>query len=136
MLNVDEVVRLPYEPPGSALVRQYQSMVERVVQLTGVANVYTCMPVRAGECVIGVINAGSGLTTGTVYNYAQTDAADVWAAALSGQMGTSEVYQDQYGEWLTGVVPLRDSTGRVVGLAGVDIDASHLRVRLDEQIRT
>ncbi|HEY8418685.1 MAG TPA: hypothetical protein VIK93_11710, partial [Limnochordales bacterium] len=25
MLNVDEVVRLPYEPPGSALVRQYQS---------------------------------------------------------------------------------------------------------------
>lgn len=39
MLNVDEAVRPPYEPPGPLLVRQYQSPVERVAQLTGVANV-------------------------------------------------------------------------------------------------
>ncbi len=135
MLDVDEVLRLPQEPPNSPLVRQYQSLAQHVVDTAGVANVYTCSPVRPGECVFGVINADIGIEAGTLYTYGQTEAADAWAAALAGQMAASPIHADEYGEWMNGVVPLRDSRGRVVALAGVDVEASHVRTLLQQVLR-
>lgn len=135
MLDVDDVVRLPQEPPNSPLVQQYQLLAQQVVDTAGVANVYTCSPVRAGECVFGVVNADIGIEAGTLYNYEQTEAGEAWAAAFAGQMAASPIHADEYGEWMNGVVPVRDGSGRVVALAGVDVDASNVRILLQNVFR-
>lgn len=135
MLDPDEVARLPSEPPGSPLVKRYQALAQHVVDAAGLANAYTCSPVAPGVCAFGVINAGIGIEAGTLYEYGRTAAAEAWAAALAGHMAASPIHADEYGEWMNGVVPVRDASGRVVALAGVDVEASHVRTLLRSVLR-
>src|SRR5690606_2103876 len=135
MLDVNDVVRLTQEGPNSALARRYQELAQHVVDTAGVANAYTCAPVRPGECVFGVVNSGLGIAAGTLYDYGATEAAEAWAAAFAGEMAASPIYTDEYGEWMNGVVPLRDVSGRAVALAGIDIEASHVRLLLQDVLR-
>lgn len=41
-----------------------------------------------------------------------------------------EFIKDQWGLWLTGTVPLRDASGKSVGILGVDIDARDVNAKL------
>src|SRR5690606_33724281 len=134
-LDPDEVARLPFEDPNSPLAQRYSALAQHVVDTAGLANAYTCSPVRPGECRFGVINTDVGIAAGTLYNYGETEAGEAWARAFAGEMAASSIYTDQYGEWMNGVVPIRDRTGKVVALAGVDIEASHVRLLLEEVLR-
>lgn len=42
-----------------------------------------------------------------------------------------EFVEDQWGVWMSGTVPIRDSTGASIGLLGVDIDAKNINRKLD-----
>ncbi len=51
-----------------------------------------------------------------------TEDAQTLAAIAHGEPHvSSEIFQDEYGEFLSGSAPLHDSTGRIVGYAGVDL---------------
>lgn len=135
MLDPDDVARLPFEGPDSPLAQRYTALAQHVVDTSGVANAYTCSPVGPGECRFGVINADVGVPVGTLYNYNETEAGESWTRALAGEMAASSIYTDQYGEWMNGVVPVRDRTGKVIALAGIDIEASHVRLLMQEVLR-
>lgn len=135
MLDPQEVALLPQEAPDSPIVRRYRELAQRVVDAGGFANAYTCSAVRPGECAFGVLNDELDLVNGELYNYSETEAGEAWAAALSGTMAASPIHSDEYGEWMNGVVPLRDGSGRIVALAGLDIEASHVRNLLQNVLR-
>lgn len=49
MLDPDEVARLPFEDPNSPLAQRYSALAQHVVDTAGLANAYTCSPVRPGK---------------------------------------------------------------------------------------
>lgn len=132
-LNPDDVAQLPYEAPNSSLVQQYRNLAQRIVDEAGVVYAYTCSPSGTGRCRFGVVS--NDLVTGDVYAYSETFAAEAWEAVLSGEAAVSPIFRDEYGEWMSALVPIRDAGGRVVALAGVDFEASHVRKALQEQMR-
>ena len=68
------------------------------------------------------------------YEYDEPDLAE-WLAAMTA--GTpyvdSELFTDEYGTFISGSVPFRDSDGNIAGWVGVDYDASVL-AGLDRQV--
>lgn len=59
--------------------------------------------------------------TGDAYPDAEITAI---TAALKAPIASKEFYTDQWGTFLSGYAPVKDSTGKVVGVLGVDMDSS------------
>jgi len=135
MLDAEDIQLMSSESRSSLLVREYEALAQRVVDLAGLTNAYVCTPVRSGVCTLVAINPTSGLAAGTLYHYGETEAAEAWASAFAGREAASPIYRDNVGEWMSGMVPVRDSYGRVIALAGVDVDATRVREQLREVLR-
>lgn len=125
MLDPDDVALLPQQSPSSPLAQQYRQIAQRVADESDLAYAYTCSRVGEGTCVFGVVS--NDLEQGSRYTYADVPAGEAWAAALSGTATATPIYEDEFGEWMGGVVPVRNASGNVVALAGIDMNASHVR---------
>lgn len=132
-LDADDVARLPYEPPGSPLAQSYRERAQRIADEAGLAYAYTCTVVEPGVCLFGVTT--NDLVAGDTYAFGRLPAASAWASAQSGRAAVSPIYTDEYGEWKTGVVPVRDADGSVVALAGVHVSANFIRSELAAGLR-
>ena len=48
----------------------------------------------------------------------------------------ADVSKDQWGEWISGYAPIRDASGRSVGLVGIDLPATHIAALRSAFIRS
>ncbi len=62
--------------------------------------------------------------------------SQVYEQALKGEAGLTEVFADEYGEWLTYLSPLKDDSGKVVAVYGADYDYHSVSERLSALVWT
>lgn len=68
--------------------------------------------------------------------FLESDVAGIAArrVLLQGGLEESEIYSDKWGTWISAFAPLKDRTGKVVAVLGLDIDAGYVR-QLQQAIR-
>ncbi|WP_026580798.1 methyl-accepting chemotaxis protein [Bacillus sp. J33] len=65
-----------------------------------------------------------GKNIGDLYEHPETIAKSIKELNKTKEITTSQVYEDQFGTWVTVLYPIQDSAGKVSSFFGVDIDAS------------
>lgn len=131
-LEPGEIAQLRHEQPGSALVAQYERIARNAAENAGYANAYTCAPLEPGVCIW---LATSGFEFGSRYEYAGQPNEAAWDAAFAGEAATTPIYTDEFGQWKSGVVPIKNAAGEVVALAGFDIDASYVQQQAQREMQ-
>lgn len=87
---------------------------------------------KTGDSVEFVVDgdygySGDAATIGEMYSQAEPELL----AGFSGPSADTEFTSDQWGTVLSGYAPIRNSTGSVVGIVGVDMDSSLVTAELD-----
>ncbi|MCR8642436.1 methyl-accepting chemotaxis protein [Paenibacillus sp. N1-5-1-14] len=60
--------------------------------------------------------------------------SQAYAKALGGEAGLTDVFADEYGEWLTYLGPIKDANDKVVGVYGIDFNYHLVQQRMTELI--
>ena len=69
----------------------------------------------------------NGINVGDLYEQPKTIAKSIKELNKTKKMTVSDVYEDQFGTWVTVLYPIKDSTGNVWAFFGVDVDASMVK---------
>lgn len=115
---------------------RYQKQVARLKQLqkdTGIKFVYTLADAGNGKTRF-VLDAGEGEDHSPLNS--EYDYLDEMKPAFSGVAAAdNEVLTDQWGSQLSGYAPIKDSSGKVVGIACVDVDAADINASFMNNLR-
>jgi len=98
----------------------------------GVTNIYTL--VESGDKTQFVVDAAEENVADLGYEY---DYLPAMKSAFNGTAyANEEIYTDQWGTFLSGYAPIRNSNGEVVAIIGIDIDASNILSEKIELVKT
>ncbi len=115
---------------------RYQEQVAKLKQLqkdTGIKFVYTLAETGNGKTRF-VLDAGEGEDHSPLNS--EYDYLDEMKQAFSGTANAdTSVYTDQWGSQLSGYAPIKDSSGKVVGIACVDVDAADINASFMQNLR-
>ena len=138
--ELHEALRRPEQTDSAEYVRAVAQLKRLRDGVTGLQYVYTVR--RAGEDLEFVLDAaepgdhdGDGQEDRSRVGDKDTPLPAQWqalglAGVPPGATATSEPFTDRWGTFMSGFAPIRDADGRVVALAGVDVDASVYLARL------
>lgn len=132
-LDADDIVRIPFEPAASPLVRRYTDLAAHLAESTGIDYFSTCSPLAPGICLYGVIADPSFI--GYEYEYGTLPMGDSWERSFAGEPSVSPVFADDFGEWINASVPIRNRAGQVVAIATAVMEASHLKTMKQQVFR-
>lgn len=133
-LNLDDVARLARDGQAATGASELIAWASRVKQNSGLAYVYTFVPIDETQAVFGVVDGE--LTPGGIYHFEGTGLEKAWSIALGGTSAVSDIYTDDYGAVKSALVPLLDESGATVAVAGVDVHAGMVLGMLDNLKRT
>lgn len=74
------------------------------------------------------------LTSGSVYEDDGTF-SETFKQAVAGESQLTEVFQDEYGYWLTFLSPIEDASGNVISIYGIDFNYNSVKERLDALVK-
>jgi len=130
-IDGDSFVRLNQGDENTAAFIRIRDQLRRVKEASpDVRFIYTMR--KSGESVEFVVDGDYGYSSdaaaiGEMYPEAQPRLLD----GFSGPSADDEFTTDQWGTVLSGYSPIRDSTGAVVGIVGVDMDSSLATAKMD-----
>ena len=115
---------------------RYQEQVAKLRQLqkdTGIKFVYTLADAGNGKTRF-VLDAEEGEDHSPLNS--EYDYLDEMKPAFSGTANADNVvYTDQWGSQLSGYAPIKDSRGKVIGIACVDVDAADINASFMQNLR-
>ncbi len=86
---------------------------------------------QAGDYVEFIVDADYGIDDGVVIGEIYDETNPELIAGFTAPSADSEFTTDEWGTYLSGYAPVRDSSGAVVGLVGVDMDSNQVIQRQD-----
>jgi len=124
------------EPPAKEM-EQLKKILSGTTDDYLVANAYYFLPTYRDEgdkqifryLQVSSSLEGMDLFAGSEYE-SEGSFNEVFDAAVQGEAGLTEVYKDGYGEWLTYLAPIKDSSGNVIAIYGIDYDYHFVSERL------
>jgi HAMP domain-containing protein len=135
------------EKPGAGIYPDDQrywdhvKLLGQVYQIDPRTGLYTYVAGdKPGEVVyIGSSGATKPERSGAKFRQVDQFSPSDAAVILGGLKGTTfylQIYQDQFGKWISGYTPIKDSSGKTVGALGIDFRAEYVeRVQHDLQER-
>ncbi|MFC7685985.1 methyl-accepting chemotaxis protein [Ureibacillus sp. GCM10028918] len=128
-IEVEEYKELAQNPAENNLYWELREQLNELREMNGVLYAYTYAVPKEGEDVTFLVdgmpaddteNAGAiGDTSGsTTYEHLQK--------VLKEGSFYSDLLSSDYGEYISGTIPMKDANGEVVAFLGVDIDASYV----------
>ena len=95
-------------------------------------DIYTISLVDSNKAVFGVMTNQTSFSGDTLHLISPAAKSIVKEVYKTKKPAFTKFYKDQYGEWMSGLAPIKDSNGYVVGIVQVDHQASVITARLDE----
>jgi HAMP domain-containing protein len=137
LVNADEVT-LVSDSEGDGTDAEYQHLVDQLTLVKdanpGVANIYIMVRSPGAEdelLFVADVEADIDIV-GEPYDLGgQSDMLD----AFNGPVATPTIQEDEYGAWLSGFAPIKNSQGQSVAIVGVDMAAQDV-IRIQNQIKT
>lgn len=124
------------EPPAKEM-EQLKKVLSGTTDDYLVANAYYFLPTYRNEGdkqIFRYLQGSSSLESMDLFAGSEYESEgsfnEVFDAAVQGEAGLTEVYKDGYGEWLTYLAPIKDSSGNVIAIYGVDYDYHFVSARL------
>lgn len=126
--------------PGIALVQPYMNL---YTGSGGVANTYLLYPETkesGGKTTMTILLANkaladSGFLPSTPYELPPAFSKAI-RSAESGEIGVSDVFSDDYGTWVSILSAIRDESGSITAILGIDFDYANVQQQLDAKLRT
>lgn|GEM_PF-929215 len=86
--------------------------------------------------IVYLVDLWSLYDTTKAARFLESDTAGISARRVlrQGKLEESELYSDKWGTWISAFAPLKDQSGKVVAVLGLDIDAGYVR-QLQQAIR-
>ncbi|WP_205127043.1 methyl-accepting chemotaxis protein [Paenibacillus ginsengarvi] len=111
-----------------------QRQLEAMVQGSAIRNAYLFMPERSGGNELVTMQsslelAGEGLTPGAVYKM-ESYFLTGYEQAMKDGAALTEPFVDTIGEWISYLAPIKDDSGKVIALFGVDFDNGEVEHKL------
>lgn len=88
--------------------------------------VYTMVPAEGNKWNFVMDAEPSSSSQHSAIGSEYTSNSQEFLQALQGPVAQKEFYKDQYGTWLSGFAPIKDSSGKTQAILGVDISASDI----------
>lgn len=124
-----DLERVHQEGPASSLAQEYIQWADRVAEQTGLSNVYTCTRTDENHCMLGI--ATSSLDVSAAYDLGGSLLGEAKIAGFAGEDSVTDLFTDEYGTFKSAAVPLRDASGQVIAIVGIDLDAEFVTQELD-----
>jgi methyl-accepting chemotaxis protein len=110
------------------LFEKYLALSKRFTEATGAADAYVLVGSGADGLLIAFDDSGEDW--GDPYPTPAGTFHDALETALGGTATASGIYRDDWGVFKSGVAPLRDPSGRVIAVAGIDHDVAFVEEML------
>jgi len=127
-IDGDAMLKLAHGDPGS--YQSYMQMAERFAANTEASLVYAVISESAEQQKIAFVYPDV-LKPGDPYSAPPGTFQEAIARTLAGEPATTDIYTDELGVWKSGVHPLKDRAGKVIGFAGIDYDVASVTALLN-----
>jgi len=130
-INGDSFALLQNGDENTADFARIRDQLRRVKEASpDIRYIYTMR--KSGDSVVFVVDGDYGYSSdAAVIGKKYPEAESEILAGFSGPSADTEFTTDQWGTVLSGYSPIRDSTGRVVGIVGVDMNSSLVTAEMD-----
>lgn len=122
LVNGDELQRLANEGPSSPMYAKYQRLAQRFRDEVTVENAWAYIGSSNEKQIVAFIYPEIQ-KPGETFAVPKGTFQEAIGKALHGKMAVTGIFTDNLGTWKTGVYPITDKYGNVVGEVGVDIKA-------------
>lgn len=133
MLDAAELQQLAQEGASSHLYQKYLQIGSDFARNSDMTNVWASLGTSSEQLTTAFIYPELE-RPGDTFRIPEGTFREAVATALGGGSAATGIYQDSLGAWKSGIRPLVDRQGRVIGAVGVDIDASFVLAKL-RQVR-
>ncbi|MBI3124048.1 MAG: HAMP domain-containing histidine kinase [Ignavibacteriales bacterium] len=111
-------------------IRKHLKMVKTNLQLK--EDIYTLSPVSANVAIFGIMTNQKVYTGDTLHLKNSIARTALNKAYNENKCIYTDLYEDQYGTWLTGIAPILNKNNKVVGVVQVDNSISTVQVMLSK----
>lgn len=118
---------------GDMCDEYYTQLKEELIAMresTGLKYLYTMSQSKTGDYIYVVDGTEVGAESESLLGDVESDISELMLACLEGKE-KYEFSSDGWGQFISGYVPIKNTSGKVVGLLGADFDASYVVDKLD-----